>query len=244
MLKILYVLGSGSGHDDIEMKWSLRSLEKFSLCDVEPVVIGHVPSWFHGDAIQCDDPFCRKEKNILRKMLTAISSRLVEGEFQISADDHFWLRPVDLSLLPVYWRQGIISDSEDGNNYVKALAGTRRVLLESGFPAINTTVHCNQWCHTEDMREISQLYDKASTDPLASKYGLVNWAIWPNVGIVKRRRPIRFKHDVKLGCVPADVLKKVTDTELVMSINDEAFDSKPFVNYMEENYSGKSRWEK
>lgn len=244
MVKILYIVGSGSRHDDAELKWSLRSLDKYSLCEVEPIVVGRVPVWYSGEALPCDDPFNRKEKNILRKILTAISVKAVEGEFQISADDHFWLRPVDLSVLPVYWRQGIISDCTDGNNYAKALVGTREVLLENGYPAVNTTVHCNQWCHTDDVVEISHLYDAAMANTLASSFGLVNWAIWPNVGITKRRRPIRFKHDIKLGNVNFEDLKKITDSSLIMSINDEAFDSVPFMEFMEATFSGKSKWER
>lgn len=244
MLKILYVVGTGSAHDDAELKWSLRSLNRFSLTEVEPVVVGRVPEWFAGESLPCDDPFNRKEKNILRKIVYAASKGLVNGEFQISADDHFWLRPVDLSQLPVYWRQGILPEYRDGNNYEKALDGTRRVLLENGYPAINTTVHCNQWVHTDDFADVYRLLDSAEAVPFAKEYGLVNWAVFPNVGIVKRRRPIRFKHDIKLGDVSAEDLKSVTDSSLIMSINDDAFKSEAFVKYMETEFSGKSRWER
>ena len=93
--KILYIVGTGSKNCDWELRWSLRSLDKYALDDVEPVVVGNVPEWFAGDALPCSDKFDRKEKNINRKIMKAIEAKLVEGEFQISADDHFWIRPTE-----------------------------------------------------------------------------------------------------------------------------------------------------
>ena len=64
MLKILYIIGTGSKYSDIELRWSLRSVEKFAQCDVQPVVVGSVPDWFKGDALPCSDKFERKEMNL------------------------------------------------------------------------------------------------------------------------------------------------------------------------------------
>lgn len=244
MLKILYIVGNGSLHDDAELRWSLRSLDKFSVLPVEPVVVGRVPEWFLGDSLPFPDETNRKEKNILSKILGAVSSGLVSGDFQISADDHFWVKPVDLSSLPVYWRQAILPVYEQGNNYAKALDGTRRLLLELGYPAMNTTVHCNQWVSSDDVGEVVDIVSHAGDVPYAAEYGVVNWAVWPNVGITKRRRPLRFRHDIKLGCVTKDELERAARSSEVISVNNDAFDSLAFIRFMTETFPRKSRWEK
>lgn len=245
MITVVYPVGTGSKNDNLELRWSLRSLDRFSVVPVNPVVVGHIPDWYAGDAIPCEDPTNRKEKNIMHKVLLAIREGAATGEFQISADDHFWLRPVDLSQLPVYFRQGIIPDNEkEPNNYAKSLMGTRTVLLEGGYPAINTTVHCNQWCHSDDVPEIAALLDRSISVPWANDFGLMVWAAWPNVGITKRRRPIRYKQDIKLGKTDRRKLESIAGSAPILSVNDDAFLSPDFVPFMEGLFGRPSKWER
>lgn len=80
-IKVMYVLGTGSKHDNQELRWSLRSLEKFCQDDIEPVIVGSVPDWFTGEFVKCDDKTLRKNINILHKVCKGIESGIVKGEF-------------------------------------------------------------------------------------------------------------------------------------------------------------------
>ena len=242
-LKVLYVVGEGSTHENMELRWSLRSLDKHCPGAV-PVIVGTAPSWFKGESLPCEDESPRKEKNIMRKVLAAIEARLVEGEFQISADDHFWIADTDLSKLPIYFREPILPDyTGEGNNYAKAMSGTRNVLLHAGYPALNTTCHCNAWCHAYYYPTVQRLMGMAQNYRFAAEYGLVTWAVWPNVCIDHHWHEIAQRHDLKYrGEKPFEAW--MFDCDDMFSINDLAFECTEFMNYMEANFSGKSRWEK
>lgn len=248
MLKILYVMGEGSQHNNIELRWSLRSLEKFCDTPVEPVVVGSVPDWFAGDALEVEDRFAHKEQNIFNAICEAVESGLVDDEeFQISADDHFWLRPVDLARMPIFFREPIIPEwNGKGNNHAKALCGTRDMLLGAGYPAMNTAVHCNQWVRSEDVRrarEFARYFATSFTDA----YGVVSWALFPNMAIGggrQPRHPIVYKRDVKLrdtDMVNATV--EIGDSPIA-SVNDRAFECQELVDRFMNLYPVKSKWEK
>ena len=251
MLKILYIVGTGSKYSDIELRWSLRSVEKFAQCDVQPVVVGSVPDWFKGDALPCPDKFERKEKNLNHKIMTAIRGGLVQGEFQISADDHFWLKPIDFEEMPVYFREGLLPKlaAKSDNNYAKALVGTGKTLAKIGYPSWNTACHRNAWANADMIDEVQRLIDFANRNQnLAGLYGMVAWATWPNV---------LLSHDCDNGA-KIHVLEKVVDLKYrafsdfnkfiedadVFSINDSAFGSNEFISFMQENFKNPSRWEK
>lgn len=249
MLKILYIVGTGSKYSDIELRWSLRSVEKFAQCDVQPVVVGSVPDWFKGDALSCPDKFERKEKNLNHKIMTAIRGGLVQGEFQISADDHFWLKPIDFEKLPVYYRGGLLPKeaAKGDNNYAKALVGTGITLGKFLHPKWNTACHRNAWASADDIDKVKSLIDFANyRNDYAGLYGMVAWATWPNV--LLGNRISASKHGMKqitdLKYRGEDGFKTFIEDAEVFSINDKAFGSNGFISFMQENFKNPSRWEK
>lgn len=249
MLKILYIIGTGSKYSDIELRWSLRSVEKFAQCDVQPVVVGSVPDWFKGDALPCSDKFERKEMNLNYKIMSAIRSGLVQGDFQISCDDFFWLKPVDFEKLPIYYREGLLPKlaAKGDNNYEKALVGTGITLGKIGYPTWNTACHINAWANADMIDEVQRLIDFANRNQnLAGLYGMVAFATWPNV--LLGNRISASKHGMKqitdLKYRGEDGFKTFIEDAEVFSINDKAFGSNGFISFMQENFKNQSRWEK
>ena len=262
MTKILYVIGNGSRNNNQELKWSLRSLDKYVVDDIQPVIVGTVPEWFKGDAVECQDPTDRKAKNIEHKIEVAIDKKLVEGRFQVSSDDHFWMRPVQLEKLPICWRQSVLPKWDGkGNNYDAGLAGTRELLLGCGYSAINTSCHINHWADSNDLPAVWQVTrrlnnaiaggawysDQGLEDlKLADKFGINPAAMWPNL-MIGSGRPDRlrvaYRPDIKFGNIDGEELEKYKNRACI-SINDDAFLSRAFIALMEEKFSGKSRWEK
>lgn len=251
MTKILYIVGSGSKNSDWELRWSLRSLDKFALDEVEPVIVGNVPDWFNGDAVVCGDKFDRKEKNINRKIMKAIEKRLVTGEFQISADDHFWIEPTEFAKLPIVHREGLLPClvHDNANNYEKALVGTFDALLRFKYPRFNTACHFNAWANAKHIADVEEVIRLANSKRgLAGFYGVVAWAVWPNVMLAHAEKD----HNMKRGMIQIKDLKYRGEDDFaafidgagMFSINDKAFGSQEFIDYMQTNFGGKSRWEK
>ena len=251
-LKILYIVGDGSTHENIELRWSLRSLEKFCTTTVEPVLVGSMlPDWFVGHKLYAPDTWPHKEQNIFAAICDAVEEGLVDGEkFQISADDHFWVKPVDLSRLPIYYRELTIPEWDGkGNNHAKALGGTRQLLLENVCTTYNTAVHCNQWVFAKDIRIAQEMLAKTTSD-LVKSYGVVSWALFPNLlmsmhyATERWSVPIMEKHDVKIRETKGRAfLDEIGESEIA-SVNDAAFECPELVEFFKGLYPTKSRWEK
>lgn len=249
-IQIIYVIGDGSKNDNQELRWSLRSLEKFARDDdgqlnVEPIIVGTVPDWFAGASIRTTDPTNRKAKNMFHKIVSIVDSKLVSGEFLCSSDDHFLLRTVNFERWPRYFRNAILAEYNGGNNYAKTIATTRDVLLENGYPAIDFTCHCNEWMDTETFPIAKELEQKSLKHPMA-EYGILPYGVMTNLALLNpaHRRQIVWKKDVKIGNVGDEEMKRISDTEICCSCNDDAFLSAAFRSFMYEAFENKSRWEK
>lgn len=247
--KVMYVLGTGSGHDNQELRWSLRSLEKFCLDKIEPVIVGSVPDWFKGEFVCCEDPTPRKNINILYKVCRGIESEIVKGEFLFSSDDHILVKNYSFASGPRWIKNPMLKAlPEKGvpSGWDRLTDATRWTLLGCGYPAIDFEQHFNTYMHTEDIDDIRGIVDYAKANGLFRK-GLLVPSLFGNVALAHGdHRPMDFKPDYKLGDVSEEKLKKILSGEDTygISINDDAFKSKPFLKCMSEMFPKKSKWEK
>lgn len=254
-IDILYVLGEGSTHDDVEFRWSLRSLEAhakdiYGEVNVVPKVAGRAPDWFAGEALPVADLTRRAQYNMAHKIAAACRAGLVEGEFMMSADDHFLTRDVDFARAPQYWKNPMLKPYDGkGNNFHKGIGLARDVLLVAGLPAMDFSQHFNVYMHAADADRATELMERASLLP-NGEVGANAASVFGNLWVVRnaaseRPRPLLWRRDVKY---PADLRDTLTkgdaERHLGFSISDAAFDEPGFVDWMNERYKEKSRWEK
>lgn len=128
----MYPIGNGSRTGDIELRYSLRSVEKFLSGYNKVFIVGRLPKWFNKDKVVYL-PFVdgtKKQNNIYAKIMTAIDNG-ISNRFMFWNDDHYLLQPLKSFQLKYYYekttewhfekRQGkykeTIANTKPGNFY-------------------------------------------------------------------------------------------------------------------------------
>jgi len=246
MTQILYIVGDGSKNSDWELRWSLRSLDKFALDEVEPVIVGKAPDWYSGKKLACSDKFQHKEMNLNRKIMKAIEAGVVKGKFQISCDDNFWLKPTEFARLPVYAKNMRIMerDMTGLNSYGRAMQATDIRLEAYGYTRYDTACHINTWVDELDMGNVRGLIEGGNTwETLGWAYGVVAFLVWPNARLTRlhEAEKVVLRRDLKYRGEPE--FEKFIEGADEFSINDDAFKSEKFINFMMKTFDKASRWE-
>ena len=141
-MDIIFPLGLGSLHNDIELRFSLRSIQKHLTGYSKIYIIGHCPSWIQNiiHLPAADKSYTEnKESNIFNKILIACNHPSISNNFLFFNDDHFILKNMDASQFP-YFHKGLMTTSgrQPHEPYYKTLDNTIRL-----FPATNNfDVHC------------------------------------------------------------------------------------------------------
>jgi hypothetical protein len=130
-------------HKGLELKYALRSIEKFFDCDVW--VIGDKPK-FDIKHLPCSDGE-RKEFNIANKILTACKCEQISEDFIMYHDDHFQLKETEIK----YWHDGDLQRAHDRARglYQKALKNT----IDIGCK-LNYDIHTPIVFNKEKFREV------------------------------------------------------------------------------------------
>jgi hypothetical protein len=129
---IVYVLGKGSVYDNLELRYSLRSIEKFILNFSTVYVVGERPSWITGVVhLPYPDRWRCKERNIKEKIEMACYIPQVSQKFLHVHDDHFALQSCEASMVP-YYAAGSLMDLSRSikakNGYVYSVQNTIKAL--------------------------------------------------------------------------------------------------------------------
>lgn len=126
-MDVVIPLGSSAASNHIELRYCLRSIEKYVPDLGNVFIVGDKPSWlrsaFH--LLETDQKEkSAKERNIFRKLMKAVSSPLVSDDFLYCNDDHFLLCPWEEH----YHHKGPLADSvkalSDSSLYRRTLANT------------------------------------------------------------------------------------------------------------------------
>ena len=171
-MDILYILGTGSTHDNAELRYSLRSICRHGRQLGRVYLVGECPDFINRDQliyIPCADVYQRKHKNILHKVETAMEQVNMPEHFLISSDDHFYLRDTNFDYLPVYYRKEQIpydiTEDQKRNPYFRSLVQTRDLLEAAHAPVYQTNPHCNTHWDMDIYRRYRHLFDKAYQCP-------------------------------------------------------------------------------
>lgn len=145
-MDIVYVLGSGSAWSDNELRFSLRSLQKFVTGIDRVFVVGSYPKFLtNATFIPYIDRFPCKEKNIMMKLARACGHPELSDQFLHIHDDHFALAPTCACEVPNYAGGSLehfkSKTVESRNNWFKACIRTFDHLKEKGLPGLNYDLH-------------------------------------------------------------------------------------------------------
>ena len=244
-MDLLYLIGPDSGHENRELRWSLRSVEKYARGLGRVVVAGYPPDWLSEEVARVparDEPDESKFVSIWRKLFAALDAGAVSGEFLVSADDHFYSAPADLAATPFFTR-GELRRFEDteardgGRAYRRHLAATRRVLARAGYGTRDCASHCNFRVRAEDAPDVRRLWETAEPNERIRAFDLCS--CFYNVRAKKEEIEFTFRRDRKIVAFDAEAVASGQ-----FSIGNRAFDDPRLLSYMDAEFGRKSRFEK
>jgi hypothetical protein len=245
MIDLVYPLGRGSKWGNAEIRYSLRSVEKYSLEDGYRVfVVGEKPICLDWKKV-IHIPFTEgkaKEINILEKALAAAKDERVSEEFFFINDDYFFLQPFSLTEFP-YYHKGNIRTQQWGNTpddkirnvYDRMVKMTADKLERDGFGTFHYDIHTP---HRLLKRWVVAAYERYKHELPRTERGLACLTTILNSACVAGTH----KTDTKLHGKELGWLKKNKDKELMFSIFDTA-QTGEFKAYMDTLYPDKSYFE-
>jgi hypothetical protein len=151
---IVYPLGSGSKHDNLELRFSLRSIERY-LHDYRNIyIIGVKPKWLLTGEFLSDDgthkvihiPFTdykQRSENVFNKLMHISNMPDVTDDFLLMNDDFFFIHARSAADYKFYYR-GEIADwlkTAQHSAYKQTIENTYRALIKRGVTTYNYAVH-------------------------------------------------------------------------------------------------------
>lgn len=142
-MDVLYLLGRGSLWNNRELRYSLRSLEKFGKGVDRVFVTGENPGFLSPRVIfnKLDDPGCASYNHV-HKVLWTIRNTDISENFILNYDDNFLIKPVDLEKQPYYYKGELPAKSRTQRQYSFSLVNTHEALTKYGKKTRNFSVHC------------------------------------------------------------------------------------------------------
>ena len=234
MTDVLYTLGPDSGHDNQELRWSLRSVAMFGRNVGRVIVAGYPPDWLSDEVVRfpVERPEgLRKDAVIFHNVMSAIDAGVVSWTFLLSSDDHFLTAPCDFDATPLWAREKDgapvsippYANGRGGNDYRLVLDQTRRVLLAAGYGIAKTNPHRNTVIDYRLAPELKRLRDAAPDKSVGIEINCAMGNLRHDVMGV----PFRLMKDWKVRHLRTDAVAAGA-----FSIRDAAFDDPAFVAYM------------
>ena len=244
-MDILYVLGNGSKWGNNEIRYSLRSIEKFGKNVGNVYVIGSDPGFLSDNVtlVKLEDYHSTKQKNILNKICEAVEYTNIADEFLLSSDDHFYVKETDFDNYPIYCKGLLpvcVKKKDKAKAYKTSLVSTRRLLEKHGYTYYNFSQHGNTYVSKEAIN--------LAKDCIEESYNTLQ-GVEPTcllLNILYKHKPFDFinRKDLKVRDIVSGVkgLKTIIGDREVFSIYDEAID-KGVSEYLQELFPNKSKYE-
>lgn len=237
-MDVVYVLGKGSLWKDNELRYSLRSIEKYLTGYDQVYIVGERPEWLKTILhIPFADLPKRKEINIRNKILAACDAKDVSEHFIFFNDDHFLLKTLDVADI-FYWHSGNLeakAANSEGSNKRKIENTIELTGGETLFYDIHVPIIYNKYEFDKIMRHPSLNWDEH--DYLVKTL----YAAWADTEDVETYS--KYMSDCKISIRTGyDVIKEKIKDRLFFSVGPEGIKA-DMKRVLEELYPGKSKYE-
>lgn len=242
----MYILGTGSTHDNQELRWAMRSIEKYGKNIDRVFVVGADPGWLSDQAIYipCEDKFDYKHKNMLYKIQYIAENTDISDTFLTSSDDIFVLKPFDADTWPLYFC-GMLPEIEPNvinpKAYIRQLWLTRRYLSQHKLPTYRFAQHClHKMSKQTILNNRSIIMDAYKEEFGVEPNCLINNLMikqgqWEKKAHIDNKLSVTSKEENALGRLKKDINE--------FSVGDGAL-NEPTMNAINQLYPNKSKWEK
>jgi len=165
MIDALYILGRGSKQDDMELRLSLRSLEKNARNLDRIFIVGNCPDWVQNVIHIPEEDKCFPFSNHIRKVLRAIEGGISDN-FLLMNDDFFMMKPFDAETYPYFIRGEMFNDKQ-GGSYRAMLNRTVSILNKKGIDKVLAyNCHVPIIYNGEKFLQIKKLWQKYERDDI------------------------------------------------------------------------------
>lgn len=245
-IDIVCPLGKNSKWFDNELKYSLRSIEKFGKNIGRIFIIGEYPDFLLAEFLSCDlyhIPSTDKyghERNIHEKIKIACLDERISENFLFWNDDFFLTQEIDLEQYP-YYENGTLRNQIDKrirfDGYRFSLQNTEDFLRQRGLFTMMHDIHCPIIYNKKKYLNLMEQVD------WTARGGYVIKSLYANY----YKEKIVFMEDLKFTeSIGLDEIKTKIKDRHIFSIADTVMmcPSKTMKTFLEESYSNKSKYEK
>ena len=232
-MDILYILGRGSKHDNLELRLSLRTLETNGKHIDRLFIVGNKPDWVKNAIhIPAEDTY-QPMNNHCHKVLKAISWGISDN-FLLMNDDFFMLKPFDAEKYPYYYRGEMTLFEKELNGgklsqYHNGLNRTYEMLKSMGIEKpLLYNVHCPIIYNSEKFSGFSNLFQETKFDDVCFSWRCL-------YGNMHATNPILVE-----DCKDFNDEWKIPETGC-LSTSDNC---DKILEELEKQFNKKSRWEK
>lgn len=233
-MDVLYILGKGSPFNNEELKYSLRSLERYGQNIDRLILVGEKPDFLDYDKV-VHLPFNEsgvKDYRIASKILHACTTGTVTSNFLFCNDDFFFMKPFDCNAFP-YYHQGQLYHGNTSTGYSDHLKLTRDYLKSKGKPKFHFDVHCPIIYNAQKFMYLNDAWNYSR-----ETIGMVVKSTYANLHEITGTayRDAKLKQLISLTDFHA------IERNECFSIYDQAW-KKGVEPYMMQNFQTKSQWE-
>lgn len=166
-MDVVYIVGNGSRWGNNELRYSLRSIEKYAIGLGRVFIFGTIPNFINRARVTCvemKDETHQPAVNVFRKIKAAVDCCCVGDTFLLSSDDHFFIRPTDFVNYPLYYKGNELPSRSDlrtgkygGVQYTQGMINTRDVMEKYNLGHIYFEGHTNKLYNKEAWRKLDEL---------------------------------------------------------------------------------------
>jgi hypothetical protein len=184
-IDVVIPLGSGSRFKDLELRYCLRSLERYARGVRRVVIVGQQPKWLSDQATHVFCPYFdgAKDARIAHKMLWTFEQVDTTREILFANDDYVFLKEFDVREVPPY-QKGTLWDASqpkaghgEPGFYQQVLRATHDLLVLGKLNAYHYDIHVPIRYVREHFIALRPWWDKSK----ATRNGLVVKSIYANV---------------------------------------------------------------
>ena len=235
MIDVLYILGDGSLCWNLELKYSLRSLEKHC-ADVRNVYIaGLCPDFIDKTKVKWLDiqDVSNPRFNHWWKVSNAFKQTGIE-EFLLMYDDIFFTQPTYLTGYPYYYSCELEVVNKE-NKYHLAKGNSRVLLKILGKPTLDFENHCPIRYNRDKFMMMEDLFKNLKNDDV----GLSVRSVYAN--LFANKYEMAKQSDLKIRTQPTN-LEEIIKGRGCFSISADTFYGGVF-EWLKLKFPNKSRWE-
>lgn len=139
MVDIVIPLNKSSRWQDNELKYALRSVEKFLRNHGRVFIVGDLPKWTIQNVIHIPAHDTKyPAKSIMQKVLLACKDERVSDTFLFMNDDHFITTPMDADTFPYFHKGPLANSLKNRTDYLYTVKNT---LMRIGGDAKDFDIH-------------------------------------------------------------------------------------------------------